>query len=120
MPIQENTHPMWLRLIDGTPWLVYMITSGDTLSDIAQRHTGDSEHWHVLQEINKIEDVAKIQDGQVIKIRPVPPEEFKMMIHACEKAITEGNISLFGVLKDAVFGQLSVHYENSAVVVGKK
>jgi nucleoid-associated protein YgaU len=48
----------------------YTIASGDTLSEIAQKHLGDANRWNELFEANRevIKDPDKIYPGQRIRI----------------------------------------------------
>lgn len=119
MPVVESTRPMWLRVIDGTPWLVYIVNNGDTLSDIAARFTGDPQNYHHIASVSGIEKPDHITPGQLIKIRSVSAEEFKTMTYAMELALTSGKIrSIQSFMKDVIFGEVPVRYVNSILQVG--
>ncbi len=121
MPVKDITRPMWLRCEDRVVYLVYMVEAGDTLSDIAQRFTGDASHWHWMAKLNKLEKPEHIEPGQILKIRTVPAGEFDAMLYAAAKNVTN-NYTVTRIeefIRDAFFGEMPVEYVGGALVVGR-
>lgn len=52
----------------STPGTEYVVEAGDTLAGIAREKLGSADQWKVIAQANGIDDPARLQVGQKLKI----------------------------------------------------
>jgi LysM repeat protein len=67
-PMTQNMPPAATAVATATPGRTHVVTKGDTLVSIAKRYEVDVD---ALRRINNIEDVRKLQIGQVLTVPEV-------------------------------------------------
>lgn len=64
-PVTQNMPPVEPAMATGTPARTHVVTKGDTLVSIAKRYNVEVDE---LRRVNNIEDVRKLQIGQVLTV----------------------------------------------------
>lgn len=66
--------PVFETVVLGVKWepIVHTVTSGDTLSAIAKKYSGNASNWRLIAEANKIDETQAIRVGQKLVLPGFP------------------------------------------------